>query len=41
MKYDLSRKLMTKLATSRPKTYSYLIDDGNKNKKQKTKKGVS
>ena len=33
MKYDLSRKLMTKLATSRPKTYSYLIDDGNENKK--------
>ena len=41
MKYDLGRKIMSEFAGLRAKTYSYLIDDGNENKKAKdTKKCV-
>ena len=38
---ELRRKIMTKFVGLRAKTYSYLIDDGSKNKKAKgTKKCV-
>ena len=41
MKIQLGEKIMTKFLELRPKTYSYLIDDGSKNKKVKgTKKCV-
>ena len=41
MKIQLGEKIMTKFLKLRPKTYSYLIDDGSKNKKVKgTKKCV-
>ena len=41
MKDKLGKKIMIKFVWSRPKTYSYLIDDGNENKKGKgTKKYV-
>ena len=41
MKDELGRKLMTEFVALRPKTYSYLMDDGNSNKKSKgTKKCV-
>ena len=41
MKDELGRKLMTEFVALRPETYSYLMDDGNSNKKSKgTKKCV-
>ena len=33
VKDELGRKIMTKFVALRPKTYSYLIDDGNSDKK--------
>ena len=41
MKDELSRKIMIKFAEWRAKIYSYLIDDGSKNKKAKGTKNVS
>ena len=35
MKYQLGGKIMTEFVGLRPKTYSYLIDNGNNNKKAK------
>ena len=35
MKVELGRKIMTQFVGFRPKTYSYLIDDGNRDKKAK------
>ena len=41
MKNELAGKIMTEFAALRPKTHSYLMDDGNSNKKTKgTKKCV-
>ena len=41
MKCELGETIMTKFAARRPKTYSYLKDAGNSNKKAKgTKKSV-
>ena len=41
MQDDLGGKIMTEFPTLIPKTYSYLMDDGNSNKKAKeTKKCV-
>ena len=41
MKDQLGGKMMTEFVTLRPKTYSYLLDDGNNDKKAKgTKKCV-
>ena len=40
-KDELGRKIMTEFVAFRPKTYSYLMDDGNSDKKAKgTKKCV-
>ena len=38
MKDELGRKIMTEFAVLRPKTYSYLMDDANNDKKAKRKK---
>ena len=38
MKDELGGKIMTEFAARRPKTYSYLMDDGNSDKKTKGKK---
>ena len=35
MKDELGQKIMTEFAALRPKTYSYLMDDGNSDKKAK------
>ena len=35
MKDEFGGKIMTEFATLRPKTYSYLMDDGNRDKKAK------
>ena len=41
MRDELGGKIITEFITSRPKTYSYLIDDGKEDKKAKgTKKCV-
>ena len=41
MKDELGEKFMTKFVGLRAKICSYLIDDGSKDKKQKTQKGMS
>ena len=38
IKDELYGKIMTELAASRPKAYSYLTDDSDKKKKEKKKK---
>ena len=40
MKDKLGGKIMTKFAALRPKTYSYLMDDGKNDKKQKEQRNV-
>ena len=35
MKHELGGKIMTEFVALRPKTYSYLMDDGNTDKKAK------
>ena len=40
MKVELGGKIMTKFVGSRAKTYGYLIDDGNEDKKRKRYKNV-
>ena len=40
MKDELDEKIMTKFVGLRPKTYSYLIDDGSEDKKGKGTKKV-
>ena len=35
MNVELGGKIMSEFAALRPKTYSYLMDDGNKDKKAK------
>ena len=39
-KDELGGKIMTEVVALRPKTYAYLMDDGNDHKKAKGKKGV-
>ena len=39
MKDKLGHKIMTEFAALRPKSYSYLTDDNDKNKKAKGTKG--
>ena len=41
MKNELGREIMKDLAGLRAKTYSYLIDNNDENKKAKPTKGVS
>ena len=41
MKDELSEKILTKFVGLRPKTYSYLIGEGNEDKKAKGKKSAS
>ena len=40
MKDELGGKIMTVFVALRPKTYSYLMDDGNSDKKTKGTKNV-
>ena len=40
MKDELGGKIMTAFVALRPKTYSYLMDDGNSDKKTKGTKNV-
>ena len=40
MKDELGEKIMTNFIALRPKTYSYLTDDHNENKKEKSQKSV-
>ena len=41
IKDEFSEKIMIKFVGLRAKTYSYLIDDGSEDKKQKTQESVS
>ena len=41
MKDELVRKIMTEFAVLRPKTQSYLMDDGNNDEKAKRKKACN
>ena len=41
MKDELGGKIMSKFVWLKAKTYSYLIDDGSEDKKQKGQKSVS
>ena len=41
MKGELHQKIMTKFVGLRVKTYSYVIDNGSEDKKQKSRKNVS
>ena len=41
MKDELGKKIMTEFASLRPKTYVYLTDNNNENKKTKHTKSVS
>ena len=40
MKNELERKIVTESPPLRPKTYSYLMEDGNSGKKAKGTKNV-
>ena len=40
MKDELAGKIMTEFTALKPKTYSYLMDDGNSGKKGKGTKNV-
>ena len=40
MKDELGGKIMIEFAALRPKTYSYLMDEGSENKKAKGTKNV-
>ena len=40
MKHELGGKIITEFVTVRPKTYSYLTDDGKEDKRLKTQRNV-
>ena len=40
MKDELGGQIMTEFVKLRPKTYSYLMDNGNSNKKVKATKNI-